>query len=76
MMSDREGRNWEGFGADPYMDGVLGAQSIRGLQESVIASVKHFVANVSIRCVMFLLLAIDSHIHSLGARDKPQPHCR
>lgn len=41
------GRNWEGFTADPYIDGILGAQSIRGLQESVIASVKHFVANVS-----------------------------
>lgn len=43
------GRNWEGFAADPYVDGILGAQSIRGLQESVIASVKHFVANVSVR---------------------------
>lgn len=42
------GRNWEGFAADPYADGILGAQSIRGLQESVIASVKHFVANVSL----------------------------
>lgn len=42
------GRNWEGFTADPYIDGILGAQSIRGLQESVIASVKHFVANVSL----------------------------
>lgn len=41
------GRNWEGFTADPFIDGILGAQSIRGLQESVIASVKHFVANVS-----------------------------
>ncbi|KAM0717262.1 hypothetical protein Q7P37_007114 [Cladosporium fusiforme] len=39
------GRNWEGFAADPYIDGILGAQTIRGLQESVIASVKHFVAN-------------------------------
>lgn len=38
------GRNWEAFAADPYLDGVLGAQSVRGLQESVIASVKHFVA--------------------------------
>lgn len=27
------------------MDGILGAQSILGLQESVIASVKHWVAN-------------------------------
>lgn len=39
------GRNWEGFAADAYLDGVLGAQSVRGLQENVIASVKHFVAN-------------------------------
>lgn len=38
------GRNWEGFAADPYLDGILGARSIAGLQESVIASVKHFVS--------------------------------
>ncbi|WPG99275.1 Hypothetical protein R9X50_00208800 [Acrodontium crateriforme] len=38
------GRNWEAFAADPYLDGILGAQSVRGLQQSVIASVKHFVA--------------------------------
>jgi beta-glucosidase len=37
------GRNWEAFAADPYLDGVLGARSVVGLQESVIASVKHFV---------------------------------
>lgn len=39
------GRNWEGFAADPYLDGILGAQTVVGLQESVIACVKHFVAN-------------------------------
>ena len=38
------GRNWEGFASDPYLNGVLGAQSVVGLQESVIASVKHFIA--------------------------------
>lgn len=38
------GRNWEGFAADPYLNGMLGAQSVIGLQESVIASVKHFLA--------------------------------
>ena len=38
------GRNWEGFGADPYLNGILGAQTVIGLQESVIASIKHFVA--------------------------------
>ncbi|KAF2716418.1 glycoside hydrolase family 3 protein [Polychaeton citri CBS 116435] len=39
------GRIWEGFGPDPFLTGVLGAQTVRGLQESVIASVKHFVGN-------------------------------
>ncbi|KAK4561100.1 hypothetical protein LTR86_005055 [Recurvomyces mirabilis] len=39
------GRNWEGMGADPYLNGILGAQSVLGLQESVIASIKHFVGN-------------------------------
>ncbi|KAK0937585.1 hypothetical protein LTR29_010807 [Friedmanniomyces endolithicus] len=38
------GRNFEAFAADPYLDGILGAQSVIGLQESVIASIKHFVA--------------------------------
>lgn len=39
------GRNWEGFAADPYLNGILGAQSVIGLQESVIANAKHFIAN-------------------------------
>ena len=39
------GRAWEGFGSDPYLNGILGAQSVVGLQESVIASIKHFVGN-------------------------------
>lgn len=40
------GRNWEGFGSDPYLQGVAGAQTIKGIQsEGVMASVKHFVAN-------------------------------
>ncbi|KAH8820767.1 putative beta-glucosidase [Xylogone sp. PMI_703] len=38
------GRNFEGFGADPYLNGILGAQIVRSMQENVIASVKHFVA--------------------------------
>ncbi|KAH8908263.1 glycoside hydrolase family 3 protein [Coniochaeta sp. PMI_546] len=40
------GRNWEGFGADPYLQGVAGAETIKGIQsEGVMATVKHFVAN-------------------------------
>ena len=38
------GRNFEGFGADPYFQGILGAQTVRGMQESVITSVKHYIA--------------------------------
>ena len=39
------GRNWEGFGADPYLSGSLAAETVRGLQRSVTACVKHLVAN-------------------------------
>ena len=40
------GRNWDGFGADPVLQGVAAAQTIRGIQESgVIATAKHFVGN-------------------------------
>jgi len=36
--------NWEGFTNDPYLDGQLVFETIRGMQESTIACVKHFVA--------------------------------
>lgn len=40
------GRNWEGFGSDPVLQGVAGAQTIRGIQEQgVMATIKHFVGN-------------------------------
>lgn len=42
----RGGRNWEGFGADPSLQGIGGAQTIQGMQANgVIATVKHWVAN-------------------------------
>lgn len=37
-------RNWEGFAADPYLSGALAAETVMGMQQSVIASVKHFIA--------------------------------
>ncbi|RPA86838.1 putative beta-glucosidase L [Ascobolus immersus RN42] len=44
--SPNAGRNWEGFGPDPYLCGIGGAESVRGLQdEGVIATAKHWVAN-------------------------------
>ncbi|KAK5132211.1 hypothetical protein LTR08_009271 [Meristemomyces frigidus] len=40
------GRTWEGFGADPVLQGIAAAQTIRGIQSSgVIATAKHYVAN-------------------------------
>ncbi|WWC99744.1 hypothetical protein V866_006649 [Kwoniella sp. B9012] len=40
------GRNWEGFGGDPYLSGWATEMSIRGLQDAgVQATVKHFIAN-------------------------------
>jgi beta-glucosidase len=40
------GRNWEGFGADPYLQGVAGAQTVSGIQSAgVISTLKHFMAN-------------------------------
>ncbi|OAL75538.1 hypothetical protein A7D00_1137 [Trichophyton violaceum] len=40
------GRNWEGFGTDPVLQGIASAETIRGTQnEGVIATAKHFVLN-------------------------------
>jgi beta-glucosidase len=40
------GRNWEGFGADPYLQGIAAAQTIKGIQEEgVMATIKHFIGN-------------------------------
>lgn len=42
----RGGRNWEGFGADPVLQGVGGAITVKGVQEQgVIATIKHLVGN-------------------------------
>lgn len=40
------GRNWEGFGVDPYLSGIATAETIEGLQSSgVQAAVKHYLVN-------------------------------
>jgi beta-glucosidase len=40
------GRNFEGYGEDPYLAAAVGVGYIKGVQgEGVIASVKHFAAN-------------------------------
>ncbi|EJU05081.1 hypothetical protein DACRYDRAFT_20627 [Dacryopinax primogenitus] len=40
------GRNWEGFGADPYLSGWGAYQTVQGIQAAgVIATVKHYIGN-------------------------------
>lgn len=40
------GRNWEGFGPDPYLTGLAMGATIEGMQSSgVQASAKHFIGN-------------------------------
>ncbi|KAJ6161084.1 hypothetical protein N7470_004480 [Penicillium chermesinum] len=40
----RGGRNWEGFGADPTLQAIGGAQTIKGMQSTgVIATLKHLI---------------------------------
>jgi beta-glucosidase len=40
------GRNWEGFGSDPVLQGIAAAQTIKGIQEEgVMATAKHYVLN-------------------------------
>jgi len=42
----RGGRNWEGFGADPVLQAVGGAETIKGIQANgIIATIKHFIGN-------------------------------
>lgn len=40
------GRIWEAMGADPYLQGVAGAETVKGMQEAgVMANAKHFLVN-------------------------------
>ncbi|KAA8910951.1 hypothetical protein TRICI_003962 [Trichomonascus ciferrii] len=40
------GRNWEAFGTDPYLQGIAGAETVKGIQDAgMIAVGKHFILN-------------------------------
>ncbi|PYH89031.1 putative beta glucosidase [Aspergillus ellipticus CBS 707.79] len=42
----RGGRGWEGFGADPSLQAIGGAQTIKGMQSTgAISCLKHFIGN-------------------------------
>jgi beta-glucosidase len=42
----RHGRNWEGFGADPYLSGENSFYFVQGLQDQgVVATAKHYICN-------------------------------
>lgn len=54
------GRNWEGFGSDPYLQGIAAAQSICGIQsQGVIATAKHFIG-------MFTIFAVSCFVTREG----------
>ncbi|KAI2787261.1 putative beta-glucosidase E [Penicillium oxalicum] len=45
-MMPAGGRNWEGFGSDPVLQGVAAAETIRGIQRNgVMATAKHWLMN-------------------------------
>lgn len=46
MRAPAAGRNWEGFGADPYLNGEAAFHTVQAVQnERVQATVKHYIAN-------------------------------
>ncbi|KAI0094594.1 glycoside hydrolase family 3 protein [Irpex rosettiformis] len=46
MRAPAAGRNWEGFGGDPYLSGEAAYETITGIQsQGVQAVVKHFINN-------------------------------
>lgn len=63
------GRNWEGYGADPYLSGALASKMVGGLQESVGACVKHLVGNEQETNRMPDLLGVTSSVSAnIGER--------
>ncbi len=56
----RNGRNFEYLGEDPWLAGVLAAESVRGIQDQrVIATVKHFALNANETNRQFVDARID-----------------
>lgn len=57
----RGGRNWEGFAADPYLSGILGANSVEGAQDGGVVSctkVRKDILRLSVWCMSLPLSAL------------------
>ncbi|KAJ3947029.1 uncharacterized protein N0V96_003414 [Colletotrichum fioriniae] len=70
----RGGRNWEGFGADPALQGKAAALTIKGVQEQgVIATIKHLIGNEQEMYRMYnpLQQGYSSNIGTLTAEREP-----
>lgn len=67
------GRNWEGFAADPYLSGILVAESVKGLQSQNVAT------SLKVRQCSFPKIPRtkgEPALHWKRARDQPQPSHR
>jgi beta-glucosidase len=72
LRHPRWGRAQETYGEDPFHVGTMGAAFVRGAQEHVIASAKHFAAN-SIEDVRF---TVDVTVDERTLREIYLPHFR
>ena len=61
------GRNWEGFGVDPYLTGIAMKETIEGMQEAgVQACAKHYIGNEQERNRELMSVSIpDRVLHEL-----------
>lgn len=60
LSLSKGGRNWEGFGADPFLAGEAAYETILGLQSSgVQACAKHYIN----KCVHFSARASMRHVY-------------
>ena len=72
LRHPRWGRAQETYGEDPFQMGVLGAAFVEGVQEHVMAVVKHYAAN----SIEDTRLEVDVHLAERTLREVYLPHFR